>query len=139
MLEYDHHRQMMDFARDLNHLYRDQRACWFDDFAPRGFSWIDADDHSRSIVSFTRFSDDPAETLIFICNFTQAPVEDHRVGLHHVAAYEEILNSDDAKYGGTGVINTDILKPEEILCNNLPQSIGLRLPPLGVVVLKPVE
>jgi len=139
LLEYDHHRQMQDFTRDINHLYRNQHACWFDDFTPRGFSWIDADDHSRSIVSFTRFSDNPDETLIFICNFTQNPVEDHRVGLHHVAAYKEILNSDDAKYGGSGVINTAVLQPEEVLCNGMKHSVGLRLPPLGVVVLKVIK
>ena len=136
LLEYPHHAQMLEFTRDLNHLYRDNPACWFDDFAPRGFSWIDPDDHSRSIVSFARFSDNPAETLIFICNFTPNPVENHRVGLHHPTNYIEILNSDHPKYGGSGVINSDILRPAEIVSNGLPISIGLRLPPLGVTVLR---
>ncbi|MDR2183633.1 MAG: 1,4-alpha-glucan branching protein GlgB [Clostridiales bacterium] len=136
LLEYDHHRQMQDFTRDLNHLYKNQRACWFDDFAPRGFSWVDVHDNARSIISFARFSDNPAETLIFICNFTPNPVEEHRVGLHHVSDYTEILNSDDPKYGGSGVVNTHVLKPAEIFCNNQQYSVGLRLPPLGVVVLR---
>ena len=138
LLEHDHHRQMQQFTKDLNHLYKTQRACWFDDFAQRGFSWVDVHDHARSIISFARFSDDPNDTLIFICNFTPNPIEEHRVGLHHAATYTEILNSDHPKYGGSGVINTAPLVPAEILCNNLPKSIGLRLPPLGVVILKPL-
>ena len=137
LLEYEHHKQMQDFTRDLNHLYLNERACWYDDFAPRGFSWIDADDNSRSVVTFARFSDNPAETLIFAVNFTPNPIEDYRIGLHHAADYIEILNSDDPKYGGGGVVNTDVLRCEEVLCNNLQYSVGLRLPPLGVVVLKP--
>jgi len=136
LLEHDHHRQMQDFTRDLNHLYKNQRAAWFDDFAQRGFSWVDVHDNARSIISFARFSDDPSETLIFICNFTPNPVEEHRVGLHHVADYIEILNSDDPKYGGSGVVNTAVLKPAEILCNGQQYSVGLRLPPLGVVILR---
>ncbi|MCL2397484.1 MAG: 1,4-alpha-glucan branching protein GlgB [Defluviitaleaceae bacterium] len=138
LLEYGHHCKMQEFARDLNHLYRNQRACWFGDVTHEGFAWIDADDNNRSITSFARFSDDPAETLIFICNFTPVPVESHRVGLHHVADYAEILNSDDAKYGGSGVVNDEVMKAEEILCNGMQYSIGLRLPPLGVVVLRVV-
>ena len=139
LLEYEHHRQMLDFTRDLNHLYRQERACWYDDFAAPGFSWIDPDDHSRSIVSFARFTDNDDETLIFVINFTPNPVEDHRVGLHHVADYIEILNSDHPKYGGSGVINTEVLRCDEILCNGMQYSVGLRLPPLGVTVLKAIE
>ena len=139
LLEYDHHNQMQTFTHDLNHLYKNERAMWFDDFAERGFSWIDVNDHSRSVISFARFSDNPDETLIFICNFTPNPIEDHRIGLHHVSDYIEILNSDDAKYSGSGVVNTEVLRYQEILCNDRQYSVGLRLPPLGVVVLKAVR
>jgi len=139
LLEYDHHNQMQNFTRDLNHIYKNERAMWFDDFAERGFSWVDVHDHSRSVISFARFSDNPDETLIFVCNFTPNPIEDHRVGLHHTADYIEILNSDDTKYGGSGVVNTEVLRHAEILCNGKQFSVGLRLPPLGVVILKPVK
>ena len=135
LLEYPHHQQMQDFTRDLNHLYLNHRAFWHDDFGFGGFEWIDANDSSRSIVSFIRKTDNPDDTLIIICNFTPNAIESHRVGISHVADYHEILNSDDEKYGGSGVINTDIMHSAEIFSNDRQYSIGLRLPPLGVVIL----
>ncbi|MCL2350553.1 MAG: 1,4-alpha-glucan branching protein GlgB [Defluviitaleaceae bacterium] len=136
LLEYDHHQQIQNFVKDLNHLYKKERTFWFDDFGERGFKWIDADDAARSIASFARFTDKPDETIIIICNFTPNPIEEHRIGLHHPTTYIEILNSDHPKYGGSGVINTAPLKPEKITSNHMEYSIGLRLPPLGVVILK---
>ena len=137
LLDYEHHRQMKEFAKDLNHLYKNERAFWFDDFANRGFHWVDCDDYLRSTLSFVRKSDDMNEWLIFCCNFTSVPIENHRIGIDHVCDYVEILNSDNPKYGGSGVINEGILRHEQILCNGREYSVGLRLPPLGVTVLKP--
>ena len=138
LLDFEHHRQMQSFTKDLNHLYKAEKAFWFDDFSEKGFNWIDCDDYLRSIVAFARKTNNLDETLIFACNFTSNPIEDHRLGLDYVCNYIEIFNSDHPKYGGSGVINTEILIPQEILCNGRKYSIGLRLPPLGVTILKPV-
>jgi len=136
LLEHNHHRQIQDFARDLNHIYFTEPALWERDFEEGGFTWIDADDNSRSVISFARFAKNPADTLIVVINFTPNPIEEHRVGLHHISAYHEIINSDDKKYGGSGTTNPNIIKPENITSNHISHSIKLRLPPLGVVILK---
>jgi 1,4-alpha-glucan branching enzyme len=61
---------------------------------------------------------------------------DYRVGVPVAGTYTEIMNSDDSKYGGSGIINTGNLNSEEHLCDGREHSIPLQLPPLGVVILK---
>ena len=61
---------------------------------------------------------------------------DYRVGVPVSGKYKEILNSDDEKYGGGGIINPGALKAEKVLCDGREYSIRLKLPPLAVLVLK---
>ena len=149
MHEYEHHRKMHDFVRDLNHLYLAERALWQKDFEADGFSWINANDAERSIISFYRVgevrrrskADQEAlgstfEYLVFVCNFTPVPWLDYRVGVPVNGKYVEVLNSDDEKYGGSGVVNPGTLTAEEFECDWKEYSVPIKLPPLGVVVLK---
>jgi len=147
--QYDHHRQMQAFVKDLNHLYLKERALWQRDFAGDGFGWINCDDNVRSIISFFRVGEvkrrskaDQAskgstyEHLVFICNFTPVPCLDYRVGVPVRGRYIEVLNSDHEKYGGSGSINPGALLAEDHLCDGRQYSLPIKLPALGVVVLK---
>ena len=136
LLEYDHHRQMQDFARDLNHLYKEERAFWYDDFEGQGFDWIDCNDANRSLVVFLRKTDKPGETLYIACNFTPNPVENYPVGVNAKGTYTEILNSDDPKYGGSGLINAGVLTATPDNPFGFPHSVTVTLPPLGCLILK---
>jgi len=137
--EYEHHRQMKAFVKDINHIYLNEKALWQKDFDGEGFRWINCDDYERSILSFYRVAEkrkNSYEYLLFICNFTPCPHLDYRVGLPAPGTYTEILNSDDEKYGGSGIINPGNLVSEEYLCDGREYSVPIKLPPLGVVILK---
>jgi len=147
--EYEHHRQMQAFVRDLNKLYLKEKALWQKDFLPEGFEWISCHDNERSILSFCRMGESQRrskadqikkgssyEYLIFVCNFTPIPHLDYRVGLPAAGKYTEVLNSDATVYGGSGIINPGSLVAEEHLCDGREFSLPIKLPPLGVVVLK---
>jgi len=136
---YQHHRQMWEFVKDLNHLYLESPALWQRDFISDGFGWINCDDNERSIISFFRVGEvapNRYEHVVFICNFTPVPCMDYRVGLPLEGEYVEILNSDDEKYCGSGIINPGVLTAEEYLCDGRQYSLPIKIPPLGVVVLK---
>jgi 1,4-alpha-glucan branching enzyme len=146
---YQHHRQMHLFVKDLNHLYLNERACWQNDFEGGGFQWINCNDYERCLLSFYRIGEKKRRTkaeqesfgpmyeyVIFVCNFTPVPHMDYRVGLPVNTKFEEILNSDDVKYGGSGITNPGTLYAEESLCDGRQYSVPIKLPPLGVVVLK---
>jgi len=52
-------------------------------------------------------------------------------------AYVERLTSDDGRFGGSGCATLARVATEPVPCHGQPQSIWLRLPPLGAVVLAP--
>ena len=68
LLDYDRHRQMQAFVRELNHFYLEHPQLWENDSDWDGFQWIDCDDRDRSIVTFRRISRSGKE-LVVICNF----------------------------------------------------------------------
>ena len=54
-----------------------------------------------------------------------------------VPAWHEVLNTDEARYGGGDVGNPDPVKPEPQGWHGRPASIRLTLPPLATVWLRP--
>ncbi|WP_376795641.1 1,4-alpha-glucan branching protein GlgB [Thermogemmatispora sp.] len=131
-----HHAQLRDFVRDLNRLYQQEPALSALDCEPAGFSWIDCHDSENSVISFQRRSGRPEETLVFICNFTPVPRFGYRVGAPLAGEYYEVLNSDDQRYGGSGLGNPQPLPSSPIAWQSCPQSIVVTLPPLATIVLK---
>jgi 1,4-alpha-glucan branching enzyme len=50
--------------------------------------------------------------------------------------YVEVLNSDDSKYGGSGVGNKEALVSEAKSMHGYPHSISMTVPPLAAVFFK---
>ncbi len=135
ILQYDTHKNLQKYVKDLNHFYLENKCMWEKDFDPAGFEWIDCDDAERSILSFERRGNDPDDRLVFVCNFTEA-VHHTRLGVPLEGEYEEVFNSDSKEYGGSGVINEGVFTSEEIQCSKMPRSIDITIPPLGFAVFK---
>ncbi len=139
LLDYPHHKGIQDYVRDLNHLYLNEKPFWHDDFEGTGFTWLNPDDRNASIISFMRHGADEEDVLLFVINFTPIVHENYRIAVPFEGEFEEILNSDSPKYGGSGVINAGTLETEPVLCCGKPISLTLRVPPLGATILKPVK
>lgn len=137
LLDYDMHKKMQDYVRDLNHLYKSEKALYEVDFHYEGFEWIDCNDTEHSVISFMRKGKDWHDSLIFVCNFTPVPHENYRIGAPFDTTYDEIFNSDWEKYGGSNVGNFNEIKATQEGMHNKPYSISLRIPPLATIVLKP--
>ena len=135
LLDYDRHRQMKDFVKDLNHLYLDNPAFWQDDLSWDGFRWISCNDRDNSVVAFRRI-DKKGHEVIGICNFCPVKREHYRIGLPKAGAYQLALNSDEVKYGGWGTELPEI-NAEESPWGDLPYSAEFTLPPLSVLYYKP--
>ena len=134
--QYDTHRHHQRFVRELNGFYNEHPALWQRAFAPEGFEWIDADNADQSIISFARKGDKPGDELVILINFDVNARENFRMGVPEWGVYEELFNSDDERYGGSGVINTGKLKCQDEPWNGREQSIVVRVPPLGGMILK---
>ncbi|MDH5602914.1 MAG: 1,4-alpha-glucan branching protein GlgB [Cyclobacteriaceae bacterium] len=136
LLYYNCHLGLQSWVKDLNDFYKKNKALYKLAFDQRGFEWIDHSDFQNSVLVFMRKTEKAEETLIIVCNFTPTVRHHYRIGVPFDQEYIEILNSDASKYGGSNILNTDVMKAEEHFIHGRPLSIALTLPPLGLTVLK---
>ena len=135
----ERHRGVQRLVRDLNAVYRNQPALYEVDFAWKGFSWIEANDADNSVFSFIRFAKDPQDFLIVVCNFTPVVRHQYRIGVPLAGAYRELINTDLAIYGGSGMQNSELIPVIGEEWHSLPHSLSLVLPPLSTLILKPCQ
>lgn len=136
LLDYEMHYKLQNFVRELNHIYREQKALWENDGGWEGFKWIEPEDCDQSIISFVRIGSEECEQLAIVCNFTPVVREGYRIGVPGPGEYVEILNSDDKKYGGSSCKNEEPLTTENIPWNCFKHSISIKVPPLSSIYLK---
>ena len=128
------HRGVYELVRDLNRTYREHRALFSQDTTPGGFRWIDANDAANNVLSFLRYGDD-GSVVACVANFAGVPHEGYRLGLPLAGRWHEVVNTDAAAYGGSGVGNLGVVTAEEREWHGQPASAILRLPPAGVLWL----
>jgi len=137
LLEQPLHSGLRRWVRDLNTFYRAQPSLYEVDFQPAGFEWVDCSDSEHSVISFLRRAKNPADTTLFICNFTPVPRHHYRVGSPLNGSWQEVLNSDALLYGGSGQGNNGSVEAATLPLHGRPYSLNLTLPPLAVLVLRP--
>ena len=130
------HTKMLEYSKELNAFYNENKSLWQEDFDWRGFHWIDCNDNENSVISFIRYADDRRDFLIVVCNFTPEVRRNYRIGVPVKGIYREVFNSDAERFGGSNVLNEGPIKTEDIFWHNLNQSVKLSLPPLSTICLK---
>lgn len=135
LLDYESHAKFQRYVARLNHFYLQTPALWQQDDAWDGFQWIDPDDRERSILSYRRIDKKGKEVLILL-NFTPEVREGFSLGVPYAGVYEELLNSDAEEFGGSGVCNPKPMGTTGAAVGRMPDSICLRVPPLGMTVLR---
>ena len=78
-----------------------------------------------------------AKTLAVVANFSGGPYEKYKLGLPHAGRWVEVLNTDAAIYGGSGVGNLGAVQAVEEKWHGRPASATITVPPLGVLWLAP--
>ena len=136
LLDYDMHARFQSFVRCLNSAYLENKELWENDYSFDGFRWIDADNCNWSIFSYIRY-DKEGNFVVIIVNFTPIPRHKYVIGVPENTKYTEILNSDEMKFGGTGIINYKELSSCKNECHNMPYSLTVDVGPYGAVILKP--
>ncbi len=136
LLDRKENKGLFTCIQALNSLYKNQPALYELSFEAQGFEWIDYSDAANSVICYIRKSENPADDVIVICNFTPVPRENYCIGVLHAGTWSEIFNSDAEKFGGSGVLNSQPIVTQDKSMHYRDNSITLTLPPLGVVVLK---
>src|SRR4029078_9150975 len=104
------------------------------DFSAGGFEWIDHGNRDASVIAFLRKGEN-ASVVAVVCNFTPVVRHGQRLGVPQGGFWRELLNSDAEIYGGSGQGNLGGLEASEKGAHGRSHSLGLTLPPLGVLVL----
>lgn len=136
LLDYDMHRSMYEYVKQLNRLYAEEKALWQLDHQWEGFEWIDPDNKEQSVVSFLRKGKQRKDDLIIVCNFTSNVHHGFRLGVPSRGRYREVLNSDWEDFGGSGQYNGQDAVAGRMAWHNQPYSIEITVPPLGATILK---
>ena len=134
LTQYGEHSGVQKLIADINSGYRNNPALWQKDVLTDGFQWLIGDDGAGNTLAFARWAED-GSCLISVTNFSPVPHEHYRLPVPANGQWHEILNTDDPRYGGSGVTNSSLqlLKEEH---RGQPFSIVMKLPPLATVWLK---
>jgi 1,4-alpha-glucan branching enzyme len=132
LLDDPGHRGIMLCLGDLNRLYRERPAMHELDTRPEGFRWIDCNDSRHSVLTLARV-DKAGRVVVAVFNFTPVVREAYRIGVPQAGPWREVLNTDAAEYGGSGVGNAGQVEAAPNPHHGQPASIVLRLPPLGAL------
>jgi len=136
LLRYDIHRGVQDLIRDLNGIYRATPALHARDCEPEGFRWVVADDHANSVLAWLRFGEPGDAPVAVVSNFTPVPLDNYRIGLPLSGRWEEILNTDAGRYGGSNLGNLGGVMAKAEPSHGLPASAEVVLAPLATVFLR---
>ncbi|MFC8427286.1 1,4-alpha-glucan branching enzyme [Streptomyces sp. NPDC057253] len=125
------HRGVRDLVRDLNTVYLRTPALWQRDTDPGGFRWVIGDAAEDNVFAFLRY-DTVGNPLLAVSNLSPVVRHGYRLGVpDDVPAWQEVLNTDADRYGGSGLVAPDPVKPED-------GAVTLTLPPLATVWMTPV-
>ena len=133
LLDYPRHREMLDYMRELNRLYREQPALSLQDHSWDGFQWLNVDDAPRSSIAFMRISGTQDHNIICVCNFTPVQYDGFVIGLPQDCTIKEILNSNDIRFGGSGSGNPRAIRAKHQAFLDHPWSAEITLPGLSAL------
>lgn len=126
--------EMKKFFHDLNEFYRTQPAMYELDDDYDGFEWIQLMKYEENILTFMRKTDDPEETLLAVCNFSEVAHNAYQIGVPFYGKYKEIFNSDRREYGGQGITNIRAKTCKAVECDEREYSVTFKIPAFGTAV-----
>jgi 1,4-alpha-glucan branching enzyme len=136
LLDDPMHKGMQTLLCDLNAAYRGNRALHALDSESAGFRWVVIDDAEQSVFAYLRTGLPGDAPVLVVCNFTPVPRYGYRLGVPKSGAWQEIVNTDAAIYGGSNVGNGGSVQAEFLPSHDLPASLLLTLPPLATIILR---
>ena len=136
LLDHASHRGVRDLLVALNATADEWPAVWQRDHDHTGFQWLTADDAEHSIFAFLRWADEGEHALACIANFTPVPRPGYRVGLPWAGEWQVVVDTDAAKFGGSGSSGTRMtVGADPVAWQGQGSSASVDLAPLGVVWL----
>lgn len=128
------HRGIARLAGDLNGLYASMSALHAGDFEAKSFRWIEADDATRSTISYLRSFGDAF--VVVVLNFSPLPLAALTVGVPRPGKYKIVFDSDAQAYGGSGATSLLSAASQPTQLAGFDQAIRLSLAPLSGAIIE---
>jgi 1,4-alpha-glucan branching enzyme len=138
LLDYDMHRKLQEFTKELNRLYAKTPALWEIDYSWEGFQWISSEDNANSIIAFRRI-DRSGKEIIAVFNFTPNSFDEYRIGVPAAGSYKVIFDSSLEKFGGKKPRLSGTYKSKPEALHGYENSIGLKLGGLSALYLEKTD
>jgi 1,4-alpha-glucan branching enzyme len=136
LLQYPLHKNLQDLVKDLNALFKTEKAIYEQQYDPAGFEWVDFADDVQSVIVFLRKGIEPEDQILVICNFTPETREGYQIGISEPGKWKTIFNTDDSKYSGSGFTEGNSYKTSKKSYHGRSNSLMIDLPPLALIALK---
>jgi 1,4-alpha-glucan branching enzyme len=127
LTEFAEHIGVQKALADINQSYKGLPSLWEKDIFADGFQWIVGDDGAGNTLAFVRWSD-KGIPVVCVTNFSPVPHEQYSLRLPVSGVWREAINTDDLKYGGSGITNHSFAVDVD---TNLYATV--RIPPLATV------
>ncbi len=139
LLDFEKHAKFQTYVAALNHLYLSNKAFWeCDNRSDAGFCWIDADNAEQSICSYRRH-DASGNEVVVLLNFLPVRRDGFSLAVPADGIYEEIFNSDDVRFGGTGISNPGSLQAFPCMFRGYDRAIPVTVPPMSALMFRCVR
>jgi len=136
ILDQPVHQGLHRLVGQLNRVYRETPAFWELDNSPAGFEWLEGGDAGNNVIAFER-RDAHGAPIVAVVNFSGNPVGGYRLPLPRAGRWREVINTDAAEFGGSGVGNYGSVEATSTPWGGRPASVELTLPPLAALYLQP--
>ncbi len=136
LLENEKNQGVHQLIKDLNQLYTSNKAFYEQQFQSEGFEWLAHDDYKNGIIAFLRKGKKKNDQTLVICNFKPNVHESYEIGIANNSSWKEIFNTDDKKYGGSGVHNDKTIKAIKSPKHGKDYTLTFKLAPLATMVFK---
>ena len=138
LLDYDKHRQLQSFTRELNNFYNEHSELWEIDYSWEGFQWISSEDNCNSVIAFIRINS-KGEEIIAVFNWTPNNFSSYKIGVPEKGTYKVLLDTSLAKYGGDKSRKDNAYKTKSQPIHGYEQNIDLKLHGLSALFLQKVK
>lgn len=130
LLEYQPHQGMLECVTQLNRIYKATPQLWELDNEPAGFSWLVIDGAADNVFAWARYGHG-GSLILSVTNLSPVVRHNYALGVPAAGQWREILNTDDEKFGGSGILNAGNLVAHDEPINEQKAKLIITLPPLS--------
>lgn len=135
LLRYPAHDSFRCFFQELGKLYRESPALYEKEYDSACFRWLPtglSEAENAGVYAYRRTAG--GQTLAVVLNFTPENLEELLLGCDDHSIFREVLNSDDSRWGGGGIVNSVPLAAFPIPCCGSSASIRIQLAAFSAAV-----